>query len=56
MTKKEDVQMKEKNNSEAPKVHINRTNAFLAALHVLVLAVSLAIHSPVVLGADRALP
>lgn len=48
--------MTETNNSEAPTWCLHRKNAFLTALHVLVLAISLAAHPPVVPGADRALP
>lgn len=55
MAEKE-AQMTESNNSEAPRWCLHRRNAFLAALHVLVLVVSLAAHPPFVLGADRALP
>ncbi len=46
----------EKNTSDAPKRFLDRKNAFVAALHVLVLAVSLAIHSPIAIGTDTALP
>ena len=56
MTKKEDTEMMEKNTSDAPKRLVSRKNAFLAALHVLILAVSLAVHPLVEFGADRALP
>ena len=57
MTKKEVTKMREKNTSVAPmRLDVNRKNAILAALHVLVLAVSLAVHPLVELGADRALP
>jgi hypothetical protein len=42
--------------SDAPKWRISHRNAFLAALHVLVLAVSLVVHPLVETGADRALP
>ena len=49
--------MMEKNTSVAPmRLVVNRKNAILAALHVLVLAISLAVHPLVELGADRALP
>lgn len=58
MTKKEDTQMTENNTSDAPKrkIKVLRSNAFLAALHVLVLAISLALHPPVKLGTVGALP
>ena len=55
MTKKEEKMM-EKNTSDAPTWLLSRTNAFLAALHVLVLAVSMMVHPPVEFGANRALP
>ncbi len=48
--------MMENNNTDAPKWVVKPKNAFLAALHVLVLALSLVIHSPIETGAARALP
>lgn len=48
--------MMEKNTSDAPTWLVKHKNAFLAALHVLILAVSLAVHPPVEFGANRALP
>ncbi len=50
--------MTEKNTSDAPKrkLQVVRSNAFLAALHVLVLAISLAFHPPVQFGTVGALP
>lgn len=56
MTKKEVTKMMEKNTSDAPTWLVSRTNAFLAALHVLILAVSMVVHPPIEFGADRALP
>lgn len=44
------------NNSDAPRWLLSRKNAFLAALHVLILAVSLAAHPPIEFGAVGALP
>lgn len=43
---------------KAPTRLVSRTNAFLAALHVLVLAVPIMIvvHQPIEFGANRALP
>lgn len=48
--------MTEKNTSDAPTWHVSHKNAFLAALHVLMLAISLAVHQPIEFGTDRALP
>ena len=48
--------MRETNNTEAPRRFLNRRNAFLAALHVLVLGISLVVHPPVTTGVGRALP
>lgn len=48
--------MRETNNSDAPRRFLNRRNAFLAALHVLVLSISLVVHPPVKTGAGGALP
>ncbi|MCX7219525.1 MAG: hypothetical protein NTY70_11505 [Burkholderiales bacterium] len=48
--------MMEKNTSDAPTWFVSRTNAFLAALHVLILAVSMVVHPPIEFGTDRALP
>ncbi len=49
--------MKEKNTTDAPSWGLNPNNAFLAALHVLVLLVSLVVHPPAEkIGAARALP
>lgn len=57
MTKKGDTKMMEKNTSVAPmRLVVNCKNAILAALHVLVLTISLAVHPLAELGADRALP
>jgi hypothetical protein len=56
MAKRKDAKMIEKNTSDAPKWLFSQKNAFLAALHGLILAVSLAIHPPVEFGANRALP
>ena len=52
--------MTEKNTSDAPTRLICRKNAYLAALHVLILTVSLTVH-PLIetefeFGANRALP
>jgi hypothetical protein len=56
MTKKEDTTMKSPNTSVVQSWCVHVKNAVLAALHVLVLTVSLAIHSPIENGADRVLP
>ncbi len=56
MTKEEDLQMKEPNNTDAPKWVAKPSNVFLAALHVLVLTLSLVVHPPLESGAARALP
>lgn len=56
MTKEEDTQMKGKNTTDAPNWVVKSKNAFLAALHVLVLALSLVAHPPIETGAARALP
>jgi len=48
--------MKKRNNTDAPNWGINPKNAFLAALHVLVLVVSMVGHPPIQTGAARALP
>ena len=56
MTKEEDTQMKENNTTDAPTWVVKPKNAFLAALHVLVLALSLVVHPPIETGAARALP
>ena len=55
VTKKEDTKMKEVNNTKAPR-QFNCRNAFLAALHAAVLIVSVVMHPPIELRADRALP
>ena len=56
MTKEEDIQMKENNTTDVPKWAVNPKNAILAALHVLILIVSLMVHPPVKTSAARALP
>ena len=56
MTKEEGIQMKENNTTDAPKWVVKPKNAFLVALHVLVLALSLVVHPPIQTGAARALP
>jgi len=57
MTKEEDAPMKEPKNTEAPKNWVVKPKlVFLAALHVLVLVLSLVVHPPVETGAVRALP
>jgi len=48
--------MKGKNTTDAPQWAFNQKSAFLAALHVLVLAVSLADHRPLDTGGARPLP
>jgi hypothetical protein len=48
--------MTEKNTSDAPTWLVSRKNAFLAALHVLILAISIAVHPPIEFGAIRTLP
>jgi hypothetical protein len=58
MTKEEDTQMIEKNNTVAPRKNwvVKPQLVFLAALHVLVLILSLVAHPPVNTCAVRALP
>jgi hypothetical protein len=56
MTKEEDTPMKEKNTSVARNWVVKPKIAFLAALHVLVLVLSLVVHPPIETGAVRALP
>lgn len=56
MTKEEDILMKEKNTTEALNWVVKPKLAFLAALHVLVLVLSLAAHLPIETSAVRALP
>ena len=56
MTKEEDTMMKEVNNTVALTWVIKPKVAFLAALHVLVLILSLVAHPPVETSAARALP
>jgi hypothetical protein len=56
MTKEEDIPMKEKNTSEALNWVVKPKLAILAALHVLVLVLSLVAHPPIETGAVRALP
>ncbi|HSR68566.1 MAG TPA: hypothetical protein VLU25_11550 [Acidobacteriota bacterium] len=48
--------MEEINNTEAPNRVAKPGNVFLAALHVLVLALSLVVHPPLESGAARELP
>ena len=49
--------MKEINNSDAPSsVRLDRGNAFLLALHVLVVVISVYMHPIIEAGACRALP
>ena len=48
--------MKETNNTDAPKLVVKPKNAFLAALHVLFLVVSLVIHPPIETSVARTLP
>jgi len=48
--------MKEINTTDAPNWVVNPKPAFLAALHVLVLVLSLAAHPPIGTSAVRALP
>ena len=55
VTKKEDTKMKGKNTTNAPR-QFNCRNAFLAALHAAALIASVAMHPPIELRADRALP
>ena len=56
MTKEEDIPMRDKNTSDTPKWFVKPKLAFLAALHVLVLALSLVAHPPIEISAVRALP
>ena len=56
MTKEEDIPMKEKNTLEALNWVVKPKLAILAALHVLVLVLSLVAHPPIETGAVRALP
>ena len=48
--------MKEKNTTETPAWVVKPKIAFLTALHVLVLVLSLVAHPPIETGAVRALP
>ena len=49
--------MKQTKNTDAPpSVRLNRGNAFLLALHVLVVSVSVYLHPIIDTGASRALP
>ena len=48
--------MIEPNNTEAPRWVVKPKYVFLAALHVLVLVVSMVVHPPVETGVVRALP
>ena len=56
MAKEEDTPMKEKNTTDTPVWVVKPKIAFLAALHVLVLVLSLVVHPPIKTGAVRALP
>jgi len=56
MTKKEDIPMKKLNNTKALQWVVKPKVLFLAALHVLVLVLSLVVHPPFETGAVRALP
>ena len=56
MSKKEGMLMIEPNNTEAPRWVVKPKYVFLAALHVLVLVVSMVVHPPVETGVVRALP
>jgi len=56
MSKEEDTPMKVKNTTDASNWVIKPKLALLAALHVLVLVLSLAAHSPIETSAVRALP
>jgi hypothetical protein len=56
MTKEEGSLMKEKNTTDAPHWVVKPKLAFLAALHVLVLVLSLVAHPPIETSAVRALP
>ncbi len=48
--------MTEKNTSDAPTWWTHYINAFLTALHVLVVVISMVAHPPIDNGADRTLP
>lgn len=56
MTKEEDSQMKETKTSDALNWVVKPKLAFLSALHVLVLVLSLVAHPPIETSAVRALP
>ncbi len=56
MAKEGETMMKEKNTTDAPEWVAKPRNAFLAALHVLVLVISMVAHPPLETGAARALP
>jgi hypothetical protein len=56
MTEEEGKPMKEKNTSDARNWVVKPKLACLAALHVLVLVLSLVVHPPVETSAVRALP
>ena len=48
--------MKVNDTTDAPKWVVKPKNASLAALHVLILAISLVVHPPLETGAAGALP
>jgi len=56
MAEKGGGQMKVKTKTEAPGLKVNPRNSFLAAIHVLVVVISLVIHPAVETNAARALP
>ena len=56
MAEKGGSHMKVKTKTEAPGLKVNPRNSFLAALHVLMVVISLAIHPVVETNAARALP
>ncbi len=56
LTEKEDIPMKKPNNTRALCWVVKPKVVFLAALHVLVLVLSLVVHPPFETGAVRALP
>ena len=56
MAKKEDTKMTETKPNAPLATKVVSSNAFLAVLHVLVLAISLVVHPPVELGTVGALP
>ena len=56
MMREEDILMIENNNTGAPEWVVKPKNAFLAAIHVLFLAMSIVVHPPLEFDTVKALP